>query len=263
MDTDPPFQVRNRLRAILNGMRQRCYNKNHASYEWYGAKGVKLCEEWRTSTEAFEVWARNNGYTDELTIDRIDPKSDYCPENCQWIPLSENARRAHAKPITAWGETKSVQEWAKDKRCGGMCVSTIRKRIAEGWEPEEAIQEGGQYFPVSGRQLINDTLELEAWGETKTVREWMQDERCAITDREVLRGRIKMGWLPEDILSRPNRTRVPVLQVTAWGDTKTLKEWIEDDRCVVKNLSTLHQRLWQGKEPEEALGTPLKCKNRA
>lgn len=252
MEMDEPFQVRNRLRAILNGMRQRCYNENHASYQWYGAKGIRLCEEWRVDTAAFETWARANGYTDDLTIDRVDPKGNYCPENCQWIPLSENARRAHIKPVTAWGETKSIQEWVKDSRCGGICSDTIRSRIAEGWEPEEAIAEGKQFY------AFEDTLELEAWGETKSVREWLKDDRCIVKDREVLRGRIKMGWLPEDILSRPNRTRVPVLQVTAWGDTKTLKEWIEDDRCVVKNLQTIHSRLWQGKEPEEALGTPLR-----
>ena len=77
-----------RLYRIWNGMKQRCYNENVESYEYYGAKGVKVYEEWH-NFEPFYKWAIENGYKDNLTIDRIDPYGDYCPENCRWIPKGE------------------------------------------------------------------------------------------------------------------------------------------------------------------------------
>lgn len=83
-----------RLYHIYNNMKQRCYNPNNPNYQWYGGKGVKLCDTWAASFESFAAWALKNGYEETLTIDRIDPNGHYCPENCRWITHSENTRRA-------------------------------------------------------------------------------------------------------------------------------------------------------------------------
>ena len=85
---------RTRLYTIWLGMRQRCDNPNRAAYKYYGGKGVSLCEEWKEFS-VFKQWALSNGYTDDLSIDRIDPAGDYRPENCRWISLSENIARAN------------------------------------------------------------------------------------------------------------------------------------------------------------------------
>lgn len=53
-------------------MRIRCYNPKDKRYERYGGRGITVCDEWRNSFEAFRDWALSNGYSDELTIDRID-----------------------------------------------------------------------------------------------------------------------------------------------------------------------------------------------
>lgn len=82
-----------RLSNILRGARQRCNNPEHRNYNRYGGRGIRICEEWKTNTEAFIKWALSHGYRDGLTLDRIDNDGDYCPENCQWITAAENSSK--------------------------------------------------------------------------------------------------------------------------------------------------------------------------
>lgn len=84
-----------KLYHVYHGIKQRCYNVNNQSYEKYGGKGITMCDSWLSSYDVFEQWAVSNGYTDGLTIDRIDSSKGYCPENCRWISLSENSARAN------------------------------------------------------------------------------------------------------------------------------------------------------------------------
>lgn len=84
-----------RLYNIWSCMRQRCNNPNNTAAPWYHDKGIRLCEEWEKDFAAFQSWAISNGYRDDLTIDRVDPDGNYCPENCRWISRSENSRRAN------------------------------------------------------------------------------------------------------------------------------------------------------------------------
>ena len=72
------------LRIRYKGMMSRCYNKNSWNYKWYGGKGITVCDEWRNDFLNFRDWALENGYSKELTLDRIDGEKDYCPENCRW-----------------------------------------------------------------------------------------------------------------------------------------------------------------------------------
>ena len=83
----------NRLHNIWSCMRQRCNNPKNPAAAWYHDKGVRLCQEWEHSFAAFAEWALENGYDNDLTIDRLDPDGNYCPENCRWISRSENSRR--------------------------------------------------------------------------------------------------------------------------------------------------------------------------
>lgn len=90
---------RTRLYTIWCGMRQRCSNEHREAYHFYGGKGVKICEEWNDFL-TFKRWAMENGYQDDLSIDRIDHNGDYCPENCRWITISENVARANKNHTT-------------------------------------------------------------------------------------------------------------------------------------------------------------------
>ena len=82
-----------RLYNIWACMKQRCYNPNHTAAKWYHDKGIRVCDDW-IRYRGFEKWALNNGYSDDLTIDRIDSEGNYEPNNCRWISFEENASRA-------------------------------------------------------------------------------------------------------------------------------------------------------------------------
>lgn len=82
-----------RIYSIWKGMRYRCCNPNRPKYEYYGGKGIKVCDAWNHGYGGFENfydWSMKNGYDDTLTIDRINSDMDYCPDNCRWIPFYDN-----------------------------------------------------------------------------------------------------------------------------------------------------------------------------
>jgi hypothetical protein len=74
-------------------MKQRCNNPKNKSYKWYGAKGITLCDEWLNSFMDFYNWCLSNNWESGLTIDRINPKGNYSPENCRLLTHSENSKK--------------------------------------------------------------------------------------------------------------------------------------------------------------------------
>jgi len=90
-------QSKTPLYNMWKTMHRRCDTITHDSYPWYGGKGIKVCERWKD----FSLFYLDMGdaYKEGLSIDRIDPAKDYCPENCRWLPLNENRIRGlHGTP---------------------------------------------------------------------------------------------------------------------------------------------------------------------
>lgn len=73
-------------------MKTRCLSSTNKRYHRYGGRGITVCEQW-LEFAPFKDWALANGYTDELTIDRVNNDGNYCPENCEWITIQENLQR--------------------------------------------------------------------------------------------------------------------------------------------------------------------------
>ena len=132
------FQTGDRLYHIYKSMVVRCTKPNHPTYKNYGARGVKVCDEWLMNRRSFFIWAVANGYRDDLTIDRIDVNGDYCPENCRWVDwITQNNNRGSNRILTAHGVSHTLAEWS---RITGLMPRTIANRIdCQGWSEERAI----------------------------------------------------------------------------------------------------------------------------
>lgn len=81
----------NRLKNIWYRMKDRCYNRKHSSYLYYGAKGIIVCQEWKDSFINFLEWSKANGYENPLTLDRKDGTKGYSPENCRWVTKKQQS----------------------------------------------------------------------------------------------------------------------------------------------------------------------------
>jgi len=77
---------------VFHGIRQRCYNSNDCNYHNYGARGISVCDEWRSNFNGFCKWAVDNGWKKGLSIDRIDVNGNYEPSNCRWATSTEQSR---------------------------------------------------------------------------------------------------------------------------------------------------------------------------
>lgn len=126
------------LHNIYYNMLKRCYNKNNASFKYYGKKGITVCEQWKNSCRNFYAWAQESGYKKGLTLERKDVTKGYSPDNCCWIPYKKQACNKHNSiRVTYKGETKCLGEWA---HIIGIPYDTLYDRIFKyRWELEQAF----------------------------------------------------------------------------------------------------------------------------
>lgn len=128
-----------RLYRIWANMKQRCYNSNHPSYKNYGARYIKVCDEWLDDFTAFYDWSMLNGYDDTLTIDRINNNGNYEPNNCRWADRNQqNRNKRNNINYTFNGETHCLKDWCKLQR---LNYGTVISRLNDSnWTIEKALE---------------------------------------------------------------------------------------------------------------------------
>ena len=129
-----------RIYKTYNSMKKRCYNENNSDYKHYGARGIKLCDEWigKDGFINFYDWSMKNGYQEHLTIDRIDVDGNYEPNNCRWVELKiQENNRTNNRIITFNGETHTLAEWSE---ITGINYNTLSTRIYQrNWDISRAL----------------------------------------------------------------------------------------------------------------------------
>lgn len=140
--------MKERLYRIWYGMKRRCYGNSSAQTKYYKDKGIRICEEWLDSFEAFASWARANGYQDDLSIDRVDSDGNYEPGNCRWIPFSDNARRG-LENARLHRKDKRISRGVKEKAEPRPCMTVTKPPFNR----EKAIKELVKNFSLALPEL--------------------------------------------------------------------------------------------------------------
>lgn len=118
-------------------MKRRCYDAKRKDYQYYGARGIQVCDEWLNDFQAFYDWAINNGYRDGLTIDRINNDGNYEPSNCRWATMEQqNNNTRLTKHIKYSNYNYSISQWG---RILNIDSSTISKRLKDNWDIEKLL----------------------------------------------------------------------------------------------------------------------------
>lgn len=140
-----------RLYNIWSAMKARCNNPNNHAYKYYGGKGVKVDDKWNKNFVYFRDWALENGYRDDLTIDRIDVNGNYEPSNCRWTNYETQANnKSNNKMITYQGKTQSLADWCRELNL--EYFKTKARLNTCHMTPEEAFASG--YYKNNGKHEL-------------------------------------------------------------------------------------------------------------
>ena len=127
-----------RLHDIWRGMIKRCEAPYASRYDLYGGRGIGVCAALH-SYENFAEWAKQSGYRDDLSIDRIDPNGNYCPENCRWATAKEQSNNTSRNHYVEYdGKRYTISELAEIKKIN---AGTLRSRIDKlHWPIDKAVE---------------------------------------------------------------------------------------------------------------------------
>ena len=164
-----------RLNAIYLGMKYRCCNQNDKRYKNYGGKGITVCKEWLSSELtgdtsrstkgwiSFRNWAISNGYSDNLTLDRIDNKRGYSPQNCRWVNMkTQQNNRSNNHLITYNGKTQTLAQWCDELKLNRQSMTS--RIVTMGWSVERAFTED-----IKKHKLISFN------GKEQTLADWCSE----------------------------------------------------------------------------------------
>lgn len=179
----------NRLYRIWINMKQRCNYPKDKRYKNYGGRGIKVCQEWESSFDSFREWALSNGYSDELSIDRIDVNGNYEPSNCRWATQKQqNYNRTNSLYYTYENETHTLYEWSK---IYSINYQTLYERLNNRkLSFREAISKG------------NDNHRMITYnGKTQNLKAWSRELNIKYY---TLVNRLRAGWTIKQAFTTPD-----------------------------------------------------------
>lgn len=218
------------IRRKYISVRQRCHNPNSSGYHKYGAKGIKMHQEWLENYESFKKWAYDSGFKAGLTIDRIDNSKGYSPENCRWATIQEQANNKTNNVLIEYkGDSMTLKQWCDHLN---LNYKRIFARYQRGIRPPKLFTKS---------KLKNSNKKPSMYftfnGETKSCTEW--SEHLGINPSTIYL-RYQKGLSVEEILSpKPLLVERDKTKIKNNGDIKDdLKKGRIEKGLTMKELSS-------------------------
>ena len=178
------------LYGIWQAMKRRCNNPNCKAYQWYGARGIKVCSEWQT----FQGFLAGVGErpTPKHQLDRHpDKNGNYEPGNVRWATSQQQQSNKRNNVLLTWqGKTQTATEWATEL---GLPVERTLWRVNHGLPVEQVLAK--EHRPKGNPVLL--TLD----GETHSLEGWT---RLLNLGKGTIRYRLTLGWTVEKALRTPS-----------------------------------------------------------
>lgn len=191
---------KSRLYRIYRHMINRCKNVKVESYPLYGGRGITVCNEWG-KFEPFRDWALENGYQEDLSIDRKDNDLGYFPENCQWSTVLDQARNKR-KIVLDLEKVRKIRELTasgvRNKVLAAM-FNVTRTTISDVIYNKVWVENGEQ------RTSGDKTFYLSHDGVTKCASDWAKDPNVKPTYGTLIR-RKRAGMSDYDALFSKRKT---------------------------------------------------------
>ena len=221
-----------KLKRRWQGMRERCSDEKHKSFEYYGGRGIAVTPEWG-DWRAFFDWCIESGFQPELKLERVNNDLGYSPENCKWATHRENCNN---QSRTVRDEDGTAVTLAIHNKGSAVSRKTVYRRVKAGIPLDKAMSDKAYSTPG----LV---------GSRKSKRKAKPAMRAKTA------GRVRASSHDTTKKQSPSATLI-----SAFGDKKTISEWASDSRCVIGE-SALGQRLRKhGWDAESAITTPKRGK---
>lgn len=163
-----------RLYNIWKNMMSRCYKETSNVYSLYGGRGVIVCDDWKRAKEFFE-WAFSSGYSDDLTIDRIDTNGNYEPTNCRWVSVEEQNRNKRCTRYINSTDSKTFFD-SSEHDPSVTYLRFFMRYFKSGWSLEDSLNipnEGrrGKTYKMISKKDVNSQFQRDVRDYIKSLSE--------------------------------------------------------------------------------------------
>lgn len=206
--------TKTRLYRTWINMVSRCSNKNDQSYRLYGGRGIKVCEDWRTSFKRFHKWAIQNGYNAKLTLDRINVDGNYEPSNCRWADwVTQSNNKRNNVYIEYKRKKKSLKNWSRELN---ISYNILHNRYKKGIrDPKKLFNKvKNKYHRAPILITINEI--------TDSISGWSR--RTGIS-KDTIKKRYDKGVKGTDLIAKVKNKKYDPILIEIDGQKKSLRQW--------------------------------------